>query len=410
MIFFDKNRTKGKGRVKEIQEFLMLAKGYIHVDEWNSFDKIALLIFFGICIYIVWIYSLLFTKKMLVYSDKNKKGNSNVGISVIVAAKNEAENLKKYLPYVLEQDYNNFEVIVVNDGSWDQTQNVLEAFEIQYPHLKLCRTYDDEHQSHFSGKKLALTIGIKAAKYDQLLFTDADCMPISKHWIRNASQYIVKDDLTVLLGSYMKTNGLLNACIRFETLKIALTYAGFAAQNNAYMSVGRNFAYKKSTFFDVNGFSKYLYVPSGDDDLFIQECKKANKSVGVLFSKSTKTVSEPKETFKQWYRQKRRHVSTSSYYPKQTLIKLFVLEILQILFFIGCPILLLFINIPFILTYSIFFVILGFVLFRWYRLLKLIDEKINVFLIPFYSVLVFLFQGIVGISNMINKPKNWMGV
>lgn len=396
--------------MKDFQEVLMLTKGYIQYNEWNNFDKIGLFVFFGICLYMIWIYSLLFTKKMFVYSNNNQKVIDDVGISVIIAAKNEAENLKKYLPHVLDQDYNNFEVIVVNDGSWDQTQTVLEEFELQYPHLKLCRTYDDEHQSHFSGKKLAITIGIKAAKYEQLLFTDADCMPISKFWIKNASEHIVKDDLTVLLGSYMKTNGLINACIRFETLKIALTYAGFAAKNNAYMSVGRNFAYKKSTFFDVNGFSKHLYIPSGDDDLFIQECKKANKSVGVLFSKTTKTVSEPKETLTQWYRQKRRHVSTSTYYPKTTLVKLFILEILQILFFIGCPILLIFVNIPYVLTYSIFFIIWGFVMIRWFTFLKLVDEKINVFLIPFYSVLVFLFQGIVGLSNLINKPKNWMGV
>ncbi len=381
----------------------------LRFDEWSLYDKIGLGVFMLICLYMLWIYMGLYSKRILKFSSRKPLSQPKPGISVIIAAKNEAENLQKYLPKVLNQNYDNFEVIVVNDGSWDKTQDVLDVFKEKYENLKLSRTYGDDHKSFFSGKKLAITIGIKAAKYDHLLFTDADCEPNSDLWIAKVAERIDLSDLTLLLGAYKKTKGLLNACIRFETLKIAFTYASFAKKKRAYMGVGRNLAYHKSSFFDINGFSKHLYVPSGDDDLFIQECVKAKKTVGVLFSEDSKTVSEPKTSWKKWYYQKRRHVSTAPFYPKLTLIRLFFLESIQILFYIICPILILTLDIPYWFTYSIFGLTLLVVLLRWYSLLKKIGEKMRIFLIPFYSVLIFLFQIIVSISNGLNKPKNWMG-
>ena len=378
-------------------------------DTWSLYDKVGLTVLILICLYMLWVYLGLYSKRSMKFSVRKPLSAQQPGISVIIAAKNEAENLERYLPKVLNQNYDNFEVIVVNDGSWDKTQDVLDAFEAEYPNLKLSRTFDDDHKSFFSGKKLAITIGIKAAKHEHLLFTDADCEPASDSWIAEVAETIHCNDLTLLLGVYEKTKGLLNACIRLETLKIAFTYAGFAKRKNAYMGVGRNLAYQKSSFFDVNGFSKHLYVPSGDDDLFIQECVKAKKTVGVLFSESSKTISQPKTSWEKWFYQKRRHVSTAPFYPKFTLFKLSVLEFVQILFYTICPLFILTLDIPFWLTYSIFGLTLLIVLLRWHYLLKQIGEKMMIFLIPFYSVLIFLFQVIVSISNGLNKPKNWMG-
>ncbi len=381
----------------------------IQFDSWGLYDKIGGGLVLYLSLYMVWLYSGLFTKRMMKYTRMKPISAETPGISVIIAAKNEVDNLTKFLPLVLTQNYDNYEVIVVNDGSWDKTQDVLDELELKYPHLKSTRTYDDDHKSFFSGKKLALTIGIKAAKYDHLLFTDADCEPASDMWISEVANRIKLNDVTLLLGVYKKAKGLLNACIRFETLKIAFTYASAAKRKRAYMGVGRNLAYHKSSFFDINGFSKHLYVPSGDDDLFIQECVKAKKTVGVYFTEESKTISETKTSWKSWFYQKRRHVSTSPFYSKITLIRLFLLEFLQISFYILCPILILTLDIPYWLTYSVFGLTLLFVLLRWYVLLKNIGEKINILFIPFYSVLIFLFQVIVSISNGFNKPKNWMG-
>lgn len=381
----------------------------IHYNEWNQYDKIGFVAFIVLCIYMFWLYGGLYTKSMFNFSARKSTSVQRPGISVIIAAKNEELNLKEFLPEILNQEYDNFEVIVVNDGSWDKSQDILDAFELEYPHLKLCRTFADDHKSFFSGKKLALTIGIKAAKYEYLLFTDADCKPNSNLWIAEASEAIVLNDLTLLLGVYEKAKGLLNACIRFETLKIAFNYASFAKRKSAYMSVGRNFSYHKSTFFDVNGFSKHLYVPSGDDDLFVQECVKAKKTVGVLFTNNAKTISKAKTTWKQWFYQKRRHVSTAPFYSKVLLMRLFLVEALQITFYIISPLAILFLNIPFWFTYAIYGLTLIFILLRWFVLLKKIGEKIPIILIPFYSVLIFLFQMFVSISNGFNKPKNWMG-
>jgi len=381
----------------------------LQYSTWSVYDKVGFLIVGLICVYMIWLYGGLYTKRMMNFTSKKPLSVPKPGISVIIAAKNEEENLKRYLPKVLNQNYENYEVIVVNDGSWDDSQDVLDAFELKYPHLKSCRTFEDDHKSFFSGKKLALTIGIKAAKYDHLLFTDADCKPESDLWISKAAEVIELSDVTLLLGVYEKTKGLLNACIRFETLKIAFNYAGFAKKKRAYMSVGRNFAYNKTTFFDVNGFSKHLYVPSGDDDLFVQECVKAKKTVGVLFSKESKTISQSKTTWKQWYFQKRRHISTAPFYSKLMLMRLFFVEFIQIVFYVLCPLFIATLNIPYLLSYALYGLTLVFVLLRWYMLCKKVDEKIAIILIPFYTVLIFLFQLMVSISNGFNKPKNWMG-
>lgn len=381
----------------------------LQYNTWNLYDKIGILCVGAICLYMFWLYGGVYTKRMMKFSARKPISDSKPGISVIIAAKNEAENLKRYLPEVLNQNYDKFEVVVVNDGSWDKTQDVLDEFETEYPHLKTSRTYPDDDKSFFQGKKLALTIGIKAAKYEHLLFTDADCKPVSNQWIAEVAEVIDQSDVTLLLGVYEKAKGLLNACIRFESLKIALNYAAFAKKKRAYMAVGRNLAYHKSTFFDVKGFSKHLYVPSGDDDLFVQECVKAKKRVGVLFSKESKTISQPKTTLKQWYYQKRRHVSTAPYYSKLMLMRLSFIELIQVIFYVICPIVIATLHIPYWFTYSIFGLTLLFVLLRWYLLCKKIDEKITFILIPFYTVLIFLFQLTVSISNGFNKPKNWMG-
>lgn len=386
-------------KIREILQF----------DAWSLYDKVGLGVLIVICLYMFWVYAGLYTKRMMNFSIRKPLSNQKPGISIIIAAKNEAENLQRYLPKILNQNYDNYEVIVVNDGSWDKTQDILDVFDDKYEHLKLCRTFGEDHKSFFSGKKLALTIGIKAAKFEHLLFTDADCEPSSDMWVTESAEKIALNDVTLLLGVYRKTKGLLNACIRFETLKIAFTYAGFAKKKRAYMGVGRNLAYHKSSFFDVNGFSKHLYVPSGDDDLFIQECVKAKKTVGVLFSETAKTISDPKTSWKKWFYQKRRHVSTAPFYSKVTVIRLFLLESIQVVFYTLCPILILTLDMPYWFTYSIYGLTLIFVLIRWYSLLKKIGEKMMIFLIPFYSVLIFLFQVFVSISNGLNKPKNWMG-
>lgn len=244
---------------------------------------------------------------------KTKTDNSlQTPVSVIICAKDEAENLLENLPKILKQDYPEFEVIVVDDGSEDETQTVLKILQKDFPHLKISNL--NKNESFFKGKKLALTIGIKAAKYDTILLTDADCKPETNQWIKlMQSKYSDKKEIILGYGGYEKKDGLLNKLIRFDAFFTALQYFGFAIKGNTFMGVGRNLSYKKQLFFKNKGFASHYHLSSGDDDLFINEVATKN-NVDVMLEPESFIRSIPKESFKDWLLQKRRHLTTGKKY------------------------------------------------------------------------------------------------
>ena len=116
-----------------------------------------------------------------------KRGNVHFSqelppVSVIICAREECENLRRNLKAVLEQDYPQFEVIVINDGNTDESEDYLTLLEEKYPHLY--HSFVPDSSRYISRKKLAATLGVKASKYDWLVFTEANCCPQSNQWLR----------------------------------------------------------------------------------------------------------------------------------------------------------------------------------------------------------------------------------
>lgn len=235
-------------------------------------------------------------------------------VSVIIAARNEFENLQKYLIPILEQDYPQFEVVVVNDCSYDSSQAFLEELQKSYPHLKISQLI--EQDKYPTGKKFALTIGIKAAKYEQLLFTDADCEPSSNQWLRlMQSRFTQGKEIVLGYSPYRKRKGFLNLFIRFETLVTAQFYFSMALMNNAFMGVGRNLAYRKEVFFRHKGFASHQHILSGDDDLFINEAA-TRSNVAIEIDPASFVYTEPKSSFGSYSNQKVRHMYAGKFYRK----------------------------------------------------------------------------------------------
>lgn len=233
-------------------------------------------------------------------------------VSVIICARNEAENLRNFLPSVLEQDYPDFEVIVVNDCSEDETYQVLGEMLLKYPVLKVSTIGKDPRFSH--SKKFAQFIGIKAASHEILLFTDADCFPVSRNWIKLMVSGFTPDTEFVLgYGGYLRKKGILNLYQRCETLFIAMQYTGMAIRGIPYMGVGRNLAYRKEVFFRNKGFGNHSHIHSGDDDLFVNSYARAS-STKVEFRKDAHTRSLPDYSFSSYVKRKLRHLSTARYY------------------------------------------------------------------------------------------------
>lgn len=233
-------------------------------------------------------------------------------VSVIIAARNELDNLQRNLMSVLEQDYPEFEVIVVNDCSWDGSQAWLEEVQKTHPRLRVSQLIEQE--KYPTGKKFALTIGIKAARYETLLFTDADCEPNGNQWLKlMANRFTMGKEIVLGFSPYRRHKGLLNQFIRFETLMTAQFYFSMALRGTPFMGVGRNLAYRKPLFFKHKGFASHQHILSGDDDLFVNQAATAT-NVAIEIDPASFVNTEPKRTFSAWSRQKVRHMSTGKHY------------------------------------------------------------------------------------------------
>ncbi len=326
-------------------------------------------------------------------------------VSVIICAKNEAENLKENLESILTQNHHSFEVIIVNDASTDNTLTILEKFQKKHSHLTIV---DIENTSTYSGnKKNAITKGITTAKNDYLIFTDADCIPVSKDWLNEISSNFSNQKTIILgYGAYQKIkNSLLNKLIRFETLLTATQYFSYAKIGIPYMGVGRNLAYKKEVFIKANGLENHKHIQSGDDDLFINQMA-TQENTEICFTKNSFTISKPHTTFKNWYKQKRRHITTANYYKP---IHKFLLGLYygsQLLFWVLAILLL-------ILSFNWQLVIILIVvrLLFQYVILGKITRKLNekeLFLwLPVLDILLVFIQITLYINNLIAKPKSW---
>lgn len=234
------------------------------------------------------------------------------GVSIVVCARNEADRLIKNLPRLFTQTYRPLEIVVVDDDSDDETQNILTSLSRSFKSLRIVKICDKK----FGGKKLALKAGIEAATYDWLLLTDADCYPASERWVAGMMHEARKGaDIVLGIGLYERWPGWLNRFIRYETALTALQYGAAALWGQPYMGVGRNLLYHRRVFEAANGFTHHLDLISGDDDLLINEVA-SEFHTSIRVHPGTFTLSEPKKTIPDWYRQKRRHLSTATRYKR----------------------------------------------------------------------------------------------
>lgn len=255
-----------------------------------------------------------------------------VPVSVIISAKNELKYLKEFLPSVLAQNYGIFEVIVVNDGSWDDTAEYIENLMLTEPKLRLVDVKIEE--KYYRGKKIALALGIKAASYDWLLFTDADTKPVTENWISEISRGMT-DDKEIVIGytRFKRSNNALNLFIRLENYYLAMQYLSFALKGNAFMGVGKNLAYRKSLFFKVKGFASHQHIMAGDDELFVNETATPNNTA-VIYSRESFMETQPKLSWKSFWTFKKRHFYTTKFYKTKHQSQLGVFNISQIFFYI----------------------------------------------------------------------------
>ncbi len=233
-------------------------------------------------------------------------------VSVVICARSEARRLEHLIPLLMQQDHKEFEVVVVNDRSEDDTWEVLQWMKPEHPRLRPVNIQADEKFNY--GKKLALGVGVRAAKYPNVLLTDADCLPAGNDWISTMAAGFAKGKQIVIGHSpYAEQAGLANVLERYDGTMKAMQYMGFAMAGFPYMGVGRNLGYTGEVFFSAKGSRKHNHLMSGDDDLFINEVARA-KNTGVVADPRSFMTTQPTRDLGTWLRRKRRHYTTAAHY------------------------------------------------------------------------------------------------
>ena len=363
----------------------------------------AVFILFGLMWLIQMIYYWALYSRLAFY--KERPGDpAEKPVTVIICAKNEYQNLLKNLPLVLEQDYPDYEVIVVNDASDDDSIELLNSFSRKYKHLKI---FDLERNlNFFTGKKFPLALGIKSAKNEILLLTDADCRPSGPNWIRQMqAQYREGTEVVLGYGAYRKTVGFLNQLIRYDSFLVAMQYFSFALSGKPYMGVGRNLSYKRDLFYRAKGFTTHYKLQSGDDDLLIN--RMANKrNTRIAISPECHTVSTAKASLISWIFQKRRHYTTARLYRPRFKFLLGLGYLSKLLLYLSFIALM-------ILQYNWLIVLIAFSVFfisHWVILglctnkmrendLAVLSPVLEVFLLALIPVIYF--------SNLLYRQERW---
>lgn len=325
-------------------------------------------------------------------------------VSVIICARNELKNLRAFLPSILDQDYPDYQVVVVNDCSWDESAKYLEEMADAFPNLKVVTLKEQEKYQH--GKKFALTLGIKGAAHEHLLFTDADCVPAGKNWIRSMMEKLTGDkEIVVAYGAYSKGSGLLNRWIRFDTAQNALLYLSRAGKGKAYMGVGRNLAYLKSLFFKNKGFANHYHLMSGDDDLFVNETA-TQSNVALQLDPASFTFSKPKTSFSHWIYQKKRHMTTGKFYKGRDRMLIGLFYFTQTLFWMTV-IASIILKLNWEIVVAMVTTRLIIQMFIYWRGFKKLGETDLLFLVPVFDLVVAFLYPLLAVSNIFIKTKSW---
>ncbi len=334
------------------------------------------------------------------------------GVSVVIAARNELENLQKLLPKLLSQNYSLFEIVIVDDRSTDETAVFLEKMQQENPHLHCIRIL--EKPEKISGKKNALSAGIQKAKYDLLLLTDADCLPSSENWIKRMMNPFFDTKIDIVLGysPYEVRNSWLNYMIQFETWLTLMQYFSAYIWKIPYMGVGRNLAYRKSVFLEKKGFEKHQEWAGGDDDLLMNEASHFGNTA-IVWDEQAHCISKPSLSYKAWLKQKIRHLSVGTQYKMRdrvwigTFVLSYSLFWFSVLFVLSLPNCLP--NVLFCVLTRWFLV--GLVFKKWIEKLHSTEQKNRrnilffLFFLDFLYIFHYIFIGLVSLFS--GKTIKW---
>jgi glycosyltransferase involved in cell wall biosynthesis len=376
-------------------------------------EMIIPLLLYGLItlVFIQLFYHLVYFIRIPLFKRKIKNENEMEGISIVVCAHNEEENLRELLPLLLNQDHPNFEVIIVDDKSSDGSYDFLTEEKLKHPRLRL--VVIDSTPDAFNSKKYALTLGIKAAKNDIVLLTDADCRPNSTSWASQmAKTFDAETQIVLGYSHYQKSGGFLGNQIEFETLITGISYISSALAFRPYMGVGRNLAYRKSFFLKNKGFYGMMELTGGDDDLFINKYAK-KKFTKVCIGADVVVLSIPKKTWSAYYTQKLRHLAAGKHYKFRDKFRIGLFHISLSLMWLNALVLAFYwdqlLNFQILFGIAVGGFLLRLILLHTFFILaaKRFGVKVAGFFLIFSEIFYLKYYLLVGISAQFSKRIKW---
>lgn len=259
----------------------------------------------------------------LMKKQKAEAGNTpppqEIPVSVVIAAHNQAEQLRRNLPAILEQDYSEFEVIVVNNASTDDTEDALKTMELKYPHLH--HTFTPSSSRHISHKRLSLTIGFKSAQHNWVVLTGADSHPISPLWLKSLSRQF-RPDTQIVLGyaNYADKRSIFVRKAIFFNLFHQIQYLSWAANRKAYRGHPANVAYRKDLFMQHKGFAGDIDLISGAVELLVNRHSTA-ANTRVAFAPEAKVVCGDIGQARLWRQERIYYMETRRHFKKKWLYR-----------------------------------------------------------------------------------------
>lgn len=233
-------------------------------------------------------------------------------LSILLTVHDNARELERHLPVILSQDYPvGYEVIAVVSRGEDDTDDVLKQFANSHSNLYV--TFIPDTSRYMSRKKLAVTLGVKAAKNEWVLMTDATCVPSSDQWLKHMARHATTG--TDLVIGYSNYDDEATDFQRFERLVSQRYILRKAQRGTAYRCEPGNLMFRKACFLDGRGFEGNLKYVRGEYDFIVNKFAERGNVATVIAPEAWMIEDAPtKKQYRNrhlYYMETRRHLERS---------------------------------------------------------------------------------------------------
>lgn len=290
-------------------------------------------ILFGAITFIELAYYYLIYARFSFQRKKPQKSFYQPPVSVVMVAKDAAGVLLKTLPKFLNQQYGDFEVVVVDDNSQDDTKLLILEYQQQYTNLKLVEL--DTAVTTIRGEKFALSMGIRCASHPFLLVTNPECAPSSTHWLEKmAGNFEGGKQIVLGYSTFEKKNNPFNRLLHFDNLLNAIQYFSLARIHSPYRGDAKNMGFTEQVFTQQRGFAKHNHISYGEEDIFISRAANKNNT-GIEYTPDAVTILQRGALHHYWKDHKQGLYYTRRYNTFRNRFLLTSYAIINLLFYVA---------------------------------------------------------------------------